>query len=138
MTLVCITSSGYDLDSPHDPRFGRCSYFILVDSESMEFEAIQNDAVNTSGGAGIQAAQTIASKNVEVLITGSVGPNAYAALESSGIKMFSAQVKTVLDAINLYKQRKLTEISMAGPAHKGMGRGGGLGGGRGQGRRGGR
>ncbi len=126
-TLLCITSSGHDLDSLHDPRFGRCSYFILIDSESMEFEAIQNGAIHASGGAGIQAAQTIASKSVEVLITGSVGPNAYSALESSGIRMYSASVKTVMDALELYKQGKLTEISTAGPAHKGLGGGGGRG-----------
>ena len=134
MTLLCITSSGHDLDSLHDQRFGRCSYFIIIDSESMEFEAIQNDAIYASGGAGIQAAQTIASKNVEVLITGSVGPNAYSALASSGIKMYSASVNTVLDALELFKEGKLTKISTAGHSHKGMGGGGGNGRGNGGGR----
>ena len=138
MTKVCITSSGNDLDSLQDPRFGRCSFFIIVDSESMDFETIPNAAISASGGAGIQAAQTIASKQVDALITGSVGPNAYAALASSGIKMFSASANTVREALELFKSGNLTEIGSAGPSHRGMGGGRGMGRGGGRGMGGGR
>jgi predicted Fe-Mo cluster-binding NifX family protein len=134
MTLVCITSSSSNLESPTDPRFGRCAYFIIIDSESMKFEAISNGAGNTPSGAGIRAAQLIASKQVDALITGSVGPNAHSALESSGIKMFSTSANTVKEAIELFKAGKLVEIQSAGPSHMGMGRGRGGG----MGRRGGR
>ena len=125
MTLVCITSSGSTLDSPTDPRFGRCAYFIIIDSESMRLEAISNGAGSSPSGAGIRAAQVIVSKKVESLITGSVGPNAHAALGSSGIKMFSTSANTVKEAIDLFKAGKLVEIQSAGPSHKGMGRRGG-------------
>lgn len=39
---ICITSEGKTLDSKVDPRFGRCQYFIIVDSETLVFEAVEN------------------------------------------------------------------------------------------------
>ena len=76
---ICVSAVANSLDAQLDPRFGRCPYFVIVDLESMQFEAIPNDASGAMGGAGIQAAQTIAGKGVTVLITGNVGPNAFQA-----------------------------------------------------------
>ena len=56
---IGITSTGKNLDAEVDQRFGRCKYFIIVDTDSMEFEAISNENIMASGGAGIQAAQTL-------------------------------------------------------------------------------
>lgn len=89
-----------------------------------------------SGGAGISAAQTVASKGVQTVITGSVGPNAYSALSSSGIEIMTGASGTVKSAIEDLKQGALTKITASGPAYAGMP--GGMGGGRGMGRRGGR
>ena len=75
MTKICVTSQGNDLAAPIDPRFCRCAYFNIADSETMQFEAISNSAINASGGAGIQAAQTVASMGVEAVLTGNVGCN---------------------------------------------------------------
>jgi predicted Fe-Mo cluster-binding NifX family protein len=124
------------MDSPIDPRFGRCAYFIIVDTDTMQHNAIENDAAMASGGAGIRAAQTVASTNVEAVITGSVGPNAHPALQSAGIKIMTGAVGTVREAVQKMKQGQLQQISTPGPAHRGMGmgRGRGMGGGRGQGR----
>ena len=49
---IAITATGKTLDSQVDPRFGRAAWFIVADSDSMEFEAIANDNVNAAGGAG--------------------------------------------------------------------------------------
>lgn len=122
------------MDSPIDPRFGRCAYFMIIDTDTMQHNAIENDAARASGGAGIRAAQTVASANVEAVITGSVGPNAHPALQSSGIKIMTGATGTVRDAIQKMKQGQLQQITTPGPAHRGMGRGRGMGGGRGQGR----
>ena len=42
---ICVTSTGPSLDAPVDPRFGRCQYFMIVDSETMEYEAMQNPSI---------------------------------------------------------------------------------------------
>lgn len=86
-----------------DPRFGRCNYFVIVNPQTMQFEAIQNVAAYATGGAGIQAAQTIANKGVNVVITGNIGPNAFDALSAAGIEIATLASGTVKDAVEKYR-----------------------------------
>jgi len=69
---IAVTSMGANLDSQVDPRFGRCQYFIIVDPESMQFEAVQNPNIQAGSGAGIATAQMIAQKGVDTVLTGNV------------------------------------------------------------------
>ncbi|HDO41820.1 MAG TPA: dinitrogenase iron-molybdenum cofactor biosynthesis protein [Candidatus Bathyarchaeota archaeon] len=126
---VCVSATANSLDAPVDPRFGRCPYFIIVDLETMRFEAVPNMASGAIGGAGIQAAQIVASKGVKVVITGNVGPNAFQALSAAGIKIVTGAYGTVREAIEKYKRGELREISsptVGGHFGMGMGRGRGL------------
>ena len=128
---ICVSAVANSLDAQLDPRFGRCPYFVIVDLESMQFEAIPNDASGAMGGAGIQAAQTIAGKGVTVLITGNVGPNAFQALSAAGIKIVTGAFGTVREAIEKYKKGELNETGAPTVGgHFGMGRGQGQGRGR--------
>jgi predicted Fe-Mo cluster-binding NifX family protein len=125
---IVISSMGKDLDSQIDPRFGRCQYFILLDPETLAFEALGNEGLMASGGAGVEAAQLIAQRGATALITGNLGPNAASALSASGIKIYLASGGTLKDAIQAYKTGSLRESSGAtGPPHSGMGGGGGMG-----------
>ncbi|MFX1560973.1 MAG: NifB/NifX family molybdenum-iron cluster-binding protein [Promethearchaeota archaeon] len=148
MTRICVTSSGPTLESIVDPRFGRCAYFIFADPETHDFEAVSNEAAMVSGGAGVRAAQTVASKNVEAVLTGSVGPNAFPALQDAGIKILSGVSGTVKSAIESYNKDELQQLATPGPSNVGKGQGGpgrglgmgygyGMGMGRGMGRGGG-
>ncbi len=119
---ICITAKANSLDAFMDLRFGRCPYFIIVDLETMRFEAIPNIASDVTSGAGIQAAQIIANKGVKVLITGNIGPNAPQALSAAGIKVFTGVTGTVKDAIEKYKKGELQEVRMPSVGrHFGMG-----------------
>jgi predicted Fe-Mo cluster-binding NifX family protein len=123
---ICVTSTANSLDAQIDPRFGRCSYLIIVDSETMQFEAIPNMAAGATGGAGIQAAQTIAKKDVKLLITGNVGPNAFGALSAAGIEIATGAFGTVRDAVEKYKRGEFTKTSAPTvDGHFGMGGKGG-------------
>jgi predicted Fe-Mo cluster-binding NifX family protein len=106
---ICVTSSGNTLDALVDPRFGRAAYLTIVDSESMAFEAVPNAAAGAMGGAGIQAAQTLANRGVSVLITGNVGPNAFQALKSSGVKIVVGASGTIREVIEKFKRGELKE-----------------------------
>ena len=106
---IAITSQGNDLESEMDQRFGRCQYFILVDSETMEFSAIENKAAMERGGAGPQAAKAILDMGAEALVTGNIGPNAYMALFASGIKGFVGASGTVKNALEQDKKGRLQE-----------------------------
>ena len=84
---ICITSSGQSLEDIIDPRFGRCQCFIILDTESMQYEVIENPAKSAGGGAGTQAGQLVANKGAEVVLTGNVGPNAFNTLQAAGLKV---------------------------------------------------
>jgi len=118
---IGVTSTGKNLDVNVDPRFGRCKYFLIVDAESMEFEVLSNENAMASGGAGIQTAQTIANKGVEVVLTGNVGPNAFQTLSAAGIKVFTGASGTIKESIEKYKKGELkeTEAPNVG-SHSGM------------------
>lgn len=112
-----ITATGKDLKSQMDPRFGRCAYFILVDPDTEEFEAVDNPGVSAGGGAGIQAAQAIIKQGAEAVITGHCGPNAFDVLAAGGIKIFQASGMSVREVLDLYKKGELKEISTPGKAN---------------------
>ncbi len=63
---IAITSTGKDLEADIDPRFGRTARFVIVNDETMEFEAVENTQnLNLAQGAGIQAGKTITDNNKE-------------------------------------------------------------------------
>ena len=109
---VAVSSKGKDLASQIEPRFGRCPYFLIVDTDDMRFEAFDNENATLGGGAGIQAAQFVASKGAEVL-TGNCGPNAVRTLSAAGITLFVNQKGTVKEVIDRYKNRELTSATDA-------------------------
>jgi len=126
------------LEAQIDPRFGRCQYFVLVDTDTMAFEAIRNEGADSMSGAGIQTAQAIVEKGAQAVITGNVGPNAYQVLSSAGTKILTGASGTVREAVEKFKGGQFREAATPGPAGfgmgPGMGRGFGMGMGRGMGR----
>ncbi len=122
---ICVTATADGLDAQLDPRFGRCLYFVIVDSETMKFETVANAASGAMGGAGIQAAQTVVSRGVDVLITGNVGPNAFQALSAAGIKIVTGAFGTLREVVERYKKGELKGETGAPTVrgHFGMGRG---------------
>ena len=100
---IVVTSKGPDLDAEVDPRFGRCAQFILFDTDTDEFEAVANDNISAAGGAGIQAAQFVADKGAEVVLTGNCGPNAYRTLQAAEIEVIIGASGIVRDAVAKYK-----------------------------------
>ena len=106
---IAVTSKGTELESEVDPRFGRAPYILIVDTETLAFEVVDNSSnVNAFKGAGIQAAVTISEKGAEVLMTGYCGPKAFDTLEAAGVKVISDVDGTVKDAIAFLKAGKFT------------------------------
>ena len=135
---VAVSSMGPDLDAAVSPRFGRCPYFVIVETMTMRYEAITNTSANSPSGAGIAAAQEVASRGVDAVLTGRFGPNASQVLSQVGIKMVTGASGTVRQAVETYKNGGLDEAPSI-PAGQGigydpgMGYGRGMGGGRGAG-----
>ncbi len=108
---VCVTSEGKTLESKVDPRFGRCQYFIIADSETLEFEAVANPNLDAMGGAGVQSGQLMSSKGVKAVITGNVGPNAHQTLSAAGVEVFTGASGAVSEAIEKYNNGELKSAS---------------------------
>jgi len=120
---ICITSEGKTLDAKVDSRFGRCQYFVLVNPDTLEFEAIENSNINQAGGAGIQSGQLMASKGIKAVLTGNVGPNAFQTLNAGGIDIYTGVSGSVKEAIEAYKSGKLKKTESPSVGSKfGMGK----------------
>jgi len=105
---IAVTSTGTDLDSPVDPRFGRAAYILIVDSETLDHEVLENqENVNALKGAGIQAASMVSAKGAEVLLTGFCGPNAFKALKAAKIGVANDAGGSVREAVKAYLDGKL-------------------------------
>jgi predicted Fe-Mo cluster-binding NifX family protein len=107
---ICVTATAASLDAQIDPRFGRCAFFVIADSETMKLETLPNSAADVSGSAGIQAAQTIANKGVKLLITGNVGPKAFQALSAAGIEVVTGAMGSVREAVAKFKRGGLSTV----------------------------
>jgi predicted Fe-Mo cluster-binding NifX family protein len=105
---ICISACGKDPDSEVDSQFGRCNYFVIIDPETESITSIPNPGSETSGGAGIRAAEAIAGAGVDTLLTGSVGPNSFSILSEAGIETYSGIRGTVSFALREYQSGKLS------------------------------
>ena len=106
---IAVSSTGTDLDSPIDPRFGRAPYLVVVDPQTLDFEVVDNAAnMNAAKGAGIQAAASVSQKGANALLTGHCGPKAFQALTAAGIKVANDVSGTVRDAVASYNDGRLS------------------------------
>ncbi len=119
---IAVTSTGPVLDDQVDARFGRCACFLIVDSDSMAFEPVENPNTALGGGAGIQSAQLMSEKGVQAVLTGNCGPNAFRTFGAAGIRVIVGVSGTVRQAVEAFKAGALSAAE--GPnvaSHFGMG-----------------
>ncbi|MBM7853958.1 putative Fe-Mo cluster-binding NifX family protein [Desulfohalotomaculum tongense] len=118
---IAISSQGDSTHSQVNPRLGRCEKFIIYDTDTGKNTAVDNGGRLSSGGAGIATARMLADLGVNVVITGFVGPKAFAALKTAGIKVYTGAQGTVEESLQLYQQNKLEEAQSANAgAHSGI------------------
>ncbi len=120
---IAISSTGKNLESEIDARFGRCPYFLIVeidDKETKNVKAIENTAAGQMGGAGITAAEIVANEKVSAVITANLGPRAFSVFEQFEIKIYQGQGK-IKDVIQKFIKGELTEITNStGPMRAGF------------------
>ena len=105
MSITVITSSGNELTSQFDKRFGRAEWFCVFDSETKECSFVKNEFVNTKRAAGNQAAELMSKLKADRIISGDFGPKARVILEKLNIQMIiiqdSTNIQSVVDRINI-------------------------------------
>ena len=104
---IVVTSNGPELDAQASPVFGRCPWYLFVDSDTMEVEAMENPATGAASGAGIQAAQFVVEQGADVVLSGNVGPNAFDVFRSAEVAVYVSEGGTVREAVDAYKEGQL-------------------------------
>jgi predicted Fe-Mo cluster-binding NifX family protein len=149
---IAITATAPELDAKVDPRFGRCPFFLIVETDDLSFEAMENPNITQGSGAGIQSAQLMVDKGVQHVLTGNCGPNAHQTLAAANIAVSVGCSGSIREVAEQFKAGQFTastgpnvaghygtsgafpeDQAGAGPAPftPGMGQGRGMGGGRG-------
>ena len=95
------------------PRFGRCEYLVIVDSDKLESESIKNPNMGAMNTAGAKSSQMLADRKVQVVLTDNVGPNAFQALSNAGIQIMTGVTGTVREAIRQFNSGQLQPASEA-------------------------
>ena len=134
---IAICATGDSLEAKVSPFFGRCPYFLIINSEGKTetVKAISNPALSAGRGAGVVAVQTLVGEKVEAIICPGLGPNAFSVMQSAGISFYIADASlTAKEALEAFRHQKLKEVSQPTSPVGGFGRGRGLGRGRGFGR----
>ena len=103
---LCITATGQDLDATIDQPFGRAQFFLFVDSETLNIEAVRNRPGTYS--AGIHAAQIVAEKGASVVITGRVSRNAYQALVDARVAIYVGVTDLAREGLQAYQAGRLS------------------------------
>lgn len=107
---ICISACGKDSDSEVDPQFGRCNYFVIIDLETGSVTSIKNPGLEAPSGAGIRAAEAIVNEGINILLTGSVGPNSFSILSEAGIEIYSGIRGKVAFALREYQSGNLSVL----------------------------
>ena len=110
---IAVTATAPDLNAKVDPRFGRCPVFLIVETEDMSFEAMENPNLTQGSGAGIQSAQLMADKGVQHVLTGNCGPNAHQTLSAANIAVSIGCSGPIREAVEQFKTGQLA--SSPGP-----------------------
>jgi len=98
---IAVSSKEKNLSGEVSDVFGRSPYFVIAEIENGEIkktEIIENKSAGQMGGAGISAAQLMAEKNVNAVITSNVGPRAFEVLKQFNIEIYygSGKIEEVL------------------------------------------
>ncbi|MFH1652549.1 MAG: NifB/NifX family molybdenum-iron cluster-binding protein [Pseudomonadota bacterium] len=105
---IAITATKNSPDAEIDPRFGRAPCFAIYETDTDTVNFVNNDQnLNASSGAGIQAAQNILATGAEVVITGNCGPKAFKTLNAANIKIIVGASGTIKEVVEKYKRGEL-------------------------------
>ena len=111
--LLAVSAQGQTLESPTHNQFGRCTYFIIVDTQTQAVRAVKNEAADAVTGAGTACAQLLYDEKVAAVISGQVGPNAYEVLSRCGIQIYLAPPGVpVREAVERFVNRQLQKMEI--------------------------
>jgi len=107
LVKIFISANGSTTDASVGQRFGLSPYFIIVNPQTMEFEAVPNSGADGKRAAGMQAVVLAISKEVDLVLTGYCSPTAMKYLTDNGIEVITGVKGTVFEAVGQYRNQIL-------------------------------
>ena len=109
---IVVSAKGGTPESEVDPRFGRAACFLVFDTESGAWQAVDNvSAISAAHGAGIQSAETVCRLGADTVISGHVGPKAFTVLVAGGVKIYRGDARTAREAVEAFQRGQLAELN---------------------------
>ncbi len=117
---LCITTATTEAPARLDRRFGRSPFLTFVDTDTDETKIEENGLADGASGVGAKVAQLVAERGATVVITGQIGPSAFAVLDAAGIATYTTSATTVAEALALFREGRLDSAQApTGPGHHG-------------------
>jgi predicted Fe-Mo cluster-binding NifX family protein len=113
--IIGIPVDTNSMSSDISDNFGRTNFFLIYDDKKDESTFLDNTAKNSQGGAGIEAAQILVDKNVDIIITPRCEKNAAEVLKFGDIDIYKSEDKSVEDNLNKLKENTLSPLSEIHP-----------------------
>jgi predicted Fe-Mo cluster-binding NifX family protein len=105
---IAVASKGKNISSPVGDRFGRCPYFLVLDTESMTTETIENPGQKEKNAAGIRSCQMLIDKDIDAVVVKNIGHNSLVTLTGAGMDVYTVASGTVSAAIKKVKRGEFT------------------------------
>ncbi|NLX46742.1 MAG: hypothetical protein GXY70_01015 [Euryarchaeota archaeon] len=103
---MAVTSTGDDLDGKIAPM-ARSSFFIIFEGSPENHLVMENLIKKAGSESGIKAAAELAKQDVDIVITGTIGPKAFKQLEAAGVKVHAGCEGKVSDILDKCLKGKL-------------------------------
>jgi predicted Fe-Mo cluster-binding NifX family protein len=107
---IAVASEGKTISSRVDDRFGRCPYFLVVDTTSRATETIENPGQQEKNAAGIRACQMLIAEDIDAVVVKNIGHNAHVTLTGAGMDVYTVVSGTVRAAVEQVKRGKLSPL----------------------------
>lgn len=111
---LAIALKENDYNSSVDERFGRAPFFIIVDSDTKEFEIIENEAKDEATGAGLKAVKNLLKYEIDIIIAGEIGPKAGELIYDLEIPTFKFKdLEKVDEIVNAFNENTLEKYDLS-------------------------
>ena len=109
---IGVLAEGEELSSYVSEDFGHAPFFLIVDSDTLDYTVVANEYTDAEG-AGMKVAQAITQLGVDAVITGGIGSHGYDILTKAGIRVSFDEEGTVEECVNTLKRRIERERSFS-------------------------
>lgn len=111
MRIAFPTQENHQMESEVHNHFGSAKYFIIVDAETDELSAIENQDLDHQHG-NCQPLAALGGVTVDAVVVGGIGGGALRKLVDAGVRTYRAVEGTVSENLDLIKTAKLPDFTL--------------------------